>query len=287
MRLLPPLKSLRVFEEAGNHLSFTKAAETLHVTQGAVSQQIKLLEDYLGTPLFVRTSRRLELSDAGRQLLPQLHQAFNLLEMSIEGVRDPNQRQKLSILAPPTFSTRWLVPRLTDFRKRFPELQLTINDHEAEGVSYDCSIRFGRTARARYFSEMLMLEKHVAVCAPELLPPSGNLNISDQNLLHILHHGKRLPVWDDWVRETNASIDPRQGTEFSTLDQVINAAVSGAGVALIDRRMIKRELEAQALMIFSDVEVQGPYGYWLDISTDKQGLAKVVHFVEWLREIVR
>jgi LysR family glycine cleavage system transcriptional activator len=286
MRNLPSLTALRVFEETGKHLSFTRAAEELHVTQGAVSQQIKQLEDYLGTLLFVRLHHRLELTDVGRQLHQNLTQSFNLMELAIQELRDPNQRQKLSILVPPTFSTRWLVPRLAEFRKRFPELQLSINDHENEGSSYDCRIRFGRTAQPRCYSEMLMLEQHVAVCSPDLLPESSERNLSDQNFLHILHHGKRLPVWDDWIRLSNrADLDPGQGTEFSTLDQVINATMAGGGVAIIDRRMIRRELENNSLVQFSDIEVSGPYGYWLDLPREKQGLAKVMRFTQWLREV--
>jgi LysR family transcriptional regulator, glycine cleavage system transcriptional activator len=286
MRNLPSLTALRVFEETAKHLSFTRAAEELHVTQGAVSQQIKHLEHYLEASLFVRTHHKLTLTDAGQQLQQDLTQSFDLMESAIQEIRDPKQRQRLSILAPPTLTTRWLVPRLVEFRKRYPELQLSISDHENDGTDYDCRIRFGRTAHPRCHSEMLMLEQHKAVCSPVLLSEIGDLDLSRQNLLHVLDRSHRLPVWEDWKRAANRDdVDVRQGTEFSTLDQAIGAAMAGSGVAMIDSRMIRRELENKALIQFSDVEVRGPHGYWLDLSHEKRALAKVTHFTDWLREV--
>ena len=101
MRSLPSLTALRVFETAGKQLSFTLAAKQLHVTQGAVSRQIKQLEDFLGVPLFIRGHHKLELTDSGQQLLMKLDQSFNLMESAITEIRDPNLRQKLNILLPP------------------------------------------------------------------------------------------------------------------------------------------------------------------------------------------
>lgn len=289
MRSLPPLTALRVFETAGKHLSFTQAAKDLHVTQGAVSRQIKQLEEYLGVPVFIRLHHKLELTDAGRQLLPKLEQSFNLMEVAVQELRDPNQRQKLSIFAPPTYATRWLAPRLADFNKRFSELKLSIQDQESEHALFDCSIRFGRTAKPNHYSELLMLEQHIAICAPELVEKAQQLETEERCLLHILHDRKRLPVWGNWLQEAGMAelVDVSRGMEFSTLDQVINAAVSGAGFAIIDKYMISQELKSQALVQFSDVEVAGPYGYWLDVSSERQGLAKVIRFTEWLRQSSR
>lgn len=289
MRSLPPLTALRVFEAAGKYLSFTLAAKNLHVTQGAVSRQVKQLEDYLGVPLFVRLHHKLELTDAGRQLFPKLEQAFNLMEVAVQELRDPNQRQKLNILVPPTFASRWLAPRLADFHHHFPELELSIQDHESERNLFDCCIRFGRTAKTSHYSELLMLEQHVAVCAPSLIDKAQQLDTEERSLLHIIHEGQRLPVWQNWSQEAGMAgrLDMSRGMEFSTLDQVTNAAVNGAGFAIIDKHMISRELDAKALVPFSSVEVAGPYGYWLDVSNERQGLAKVMRFTEWLRESSR
>jgi len=284
MRSLPALTSLRVFETAGKCLSFTKAASQLNVTQSAVSRQIKHLEDYLGVPLFVRCHHRLELTAAGQQLLSKLEQSFNLMETAVQELRDPNQRQKLTLLFPPTFATRWLAPRLADFHIHSPELQLSIHNNDSEHNIFDCHIRFGRTARPNHYSELIMLEQHVAVCAPNLLEQAQQLN---GNLLHIIHEGQRLPVWENWLQAAGLTgeVDVNGGMEFSTLDQVSNAAINGAGFAIVDKRMISHELKMGTLVPFSQVEVSGPYGYWLDIKAERQGLAKVVRFTEWLRQV--
>ncbi|CAM3488868.1 LysR family transcriptional regulator [Psychrobacter glaciei] len=284
MRSLPALTSLRVFETAGKCLSFTKAASQLNVTQSAVSRQIKHLEDYLGVPLFVRRHHRLELTAAGQQLLSKLEQSFNLMETAVQELRDPNQRQKLTLLFPPTFATRWLAPKLADFHIHSPELQLSIHNNDSEHNIFDCHIRFGRTARPNHYSELIMLEQHVAVCAPNLLEQAKQLN---GNLLHILHEGQRLPVWENWLQAAGLTgeVDVNGGMEFSTLDQVSNAAINGAGFAIVDKRMISHELKMGTLVPFSQVEVSGPYGYWLDIKAERQGLAKVIRFTEWLRQI--
>lgn len=286
MRSLPSLTALRVFETAGKQLSFTQASKQLHVTQGAVSRQIKQLEDYLGVPLFVRLHHKLELTDAGQQLLLKLEQSFNLMEGAIQEIRDPNQRQKLHILVPPTFATRWLTARLADFRYRFPELELSIHDHRNDQVRFDCEIRFGRTAQPKHFSELLFLEQHVLVCEPELQLRADSLEKESNNLLHILHDSKKLPVWEDWLSTAQLSdiVDAKRGIEFSTLDQVINAIKAKVGFAVIDKNMISNELRDKTLVQHGDIEVSGPYGYWIDIPADNQGLSKVIHFTDWLRE---
>jgi len=286
MRTLPSLTALRVFETAGKLLSFTQTANQLHVTQGAVSRQIKLLEDYLGVPLFVRAHNRLELTGTGRQLLLKLEQSFSLMENAITEIRDPDQRQKLSILAPPTLATRWLVRKLGDFRAHYPEIDLSIYDHPDNQVMFDCEIRFGNTAKPRHFSELLFLEKHVPVCRPEMLERTSDLAGEANNLLHILHNNERLPVWRDWLAKAGLSdqVDAGRGLAFSTLDQAISALMAGAGFAVIEKHMIGQELESEALVQFSDIEISGPYGYWLDIPTEKQGLSKILFFTQWLRE---
>lgn len=287
MRALPALTSLRVFETTGKCLSFTQAATQLHVTQSAVSRQIKQLEDYLGVPLFIRRHHQLELTEAGSQLLAKLERSFNLMEVAVQEIRDPKKRQKLTLLAPPTFATRWLAPRLASLHTYSPELELSIHSSESKHTLFDCSIRFDRTAKPHHYSELVILEQHIAVCAPELVDQAQNLDQHSHSLMHILHRGERLPVWENWLQAVGliGQVDISHGMEFSTLDQVTNAAVNGAGFAIIDKNMISKELKAGTLVPFSDIEVSGPYGYWLDINAERQGLAKVLRFTEWLRNI--
>ena len=155
MRRLPPLNMLRVFEEVTRHRSFNRAAEALNVTQGAVSRQIKQLEGYLGVSLFVRTPRGLTLTETGSALASHLGNALDQIEGVLQAVRVPNLRQRLRILAPPTWGTRWLSPRLRSFLQRYPDISLSVTnaqDHDNPG-ELDCCIRFGLELSLIHISE--------------------------------------------------------------------------------------------------------------------------------------
>jgi len=285
MRQLPSLNMLRVFEEVARHRSFSQAAASLNVTQGAVSRQIKQLEDYLGVTLFVRTPRGLSLTESGAALSPQLGDAFDHIERALEAVRVPNLRQRLRILAPPTWATRWLSAHLRAFCQRYPEISLSVTNqasHESL-AEVDCQIRFGLEAAPHCSSQLLVMERHIAVASPELFEQGEAPDLRGFPLLHILHDGKRLKVWENWLTAMGRDdVDAGQGLEFSTLDQVINTALAGGGLAVIDRQMIVRELANGSLLPIAPLEVVGPYGYWLDVANDKQGLSKVRLFTEWL-----
>jgi DNA-binding transcriptional LysR family regulator len=285
MRQLPSLNMLRVFEEVAHHASFSRAAESLNVTQGAVSRQIKQLEDYLGVALFTRTSRGLTLTDTGTGLSAQLGSAFDHIESALQAVRVPNLRQRLRILAPPTWATRWLSAHLRHFCQRYPDISLSVtNQSGTESVSeIDCHIRFGLSAASQGESRLLVMERHIAVASPELFENGQPPDLRSSPLLHILHEGKRLKVWENWLSAVGRDdIDASQGLEFSTLDQVIHTALAGGGLAVIDRQMIERELTNGSLLPITPVEVIGPYGYWLDIPAEKKGLSKVSLFCDWL-----
>ncbi len=288
MRQLPSLNMLRVFEEVARHRSFSRAAEALNVTQGAVSRQIKQLEDYLGVALFVRTPRGLSLTDSGSSLSPHLSEAFDHIERALQTVRVPNLRQRLRILAPPTWATRWLSPNLRTFVQRYPDISLSVTSLAGpEGMSeVDCHIRFGLTPAAHGDSHLLVMERHIAVASPELFLDGQAPDLKRHPLLHILHEGKRLKIWENWLEVMGVSdVDAQQGLEFSTLDQVIHTALSGGGLAVIDRQMIERELINGSLLPITPLEVVGPYGYWLDIPNDKLGLSKVELFRQWLDQV--
>ncbi|NWA24140.1 LysR family transcriptional regulator [Pseudomonas gingeri] len=285
MRQLPSLNMLRVFEEVARHRSFSQAAASLNVTQGAVSRQIKQLEDYLGVALFVRTPRGLSLTESGTALSPQLGDAFDHIERALQAVRVPNLRQRLRILAPPTWATRWLSAHLRAFCQRYPDISLSVTNQASHDslAEVDCQIRFGLEADSHCSSQLLVMERHIAVASPELFEQGEAPDLRHFPLLHILHDGKRLKVWENWLAAMGREdVDARQGLEFSTLDQVINTALAGGGLAVIDRQMIVKELANGSLLPITPVEVVGPYGYWLDVANDKQGLSKVRLFTEWL-----
>lgn len=284
MRSLPSLHALKVFEEVSRYPSFNRAAEALHLTQSAVSRQIRQLEDFLGVILFVRTPQGLSLTDAGRSLSGELNRAFADIEQAVHVLRIPGLHGRLRILAPPTWATRWLSPRLHGFCRLHPTLLLSVVNPVADQppVDFDCRIRFDRGPATHGDSHLLRMERHLAVAAPALWH-GGELEASAR--LHILHEGRRLSLWEAWQQAVGIELPDAGDLEFSTLDQVIHAACAGGGIAVVDRTMIERELRDGILRPLSPVEVVGPYGYWLDIPPDKRGLRKVDTFCAWLRQV--
>ena len=187
---LPPLHALRVFEAAARHLSFKKAAHEMHLTPGAVSHQVKLLETHLGVALFRRLTRALELTADARAMLPRVRQGLESLGAAIEAVRTREDACLLTVLAPPNFATRWLVPRLARFTEAHPRLELhlasraeTIDGREArsdapaearEG-SPVVQVRFGSGQYAGAHVDELFRAFYVPVCSPKLLRPPNAL----------------------------------------------------------------------------------------------------------------
>lgn len=285
MSVPPSLTSLRAFATVGQCLSFTEGAHRLGVTQSAVSRQIRQLESTLDITLFRRIGNSIELTGAGAVLHERLAEAFDLMDEAVREARATVPRQKLTLLAPPTFATRWLSRRLVSFRQRFPDLDLSLHLSPDDNVRFDCVIRFGTDPRDRHSSTRLMVEQHIAVCAPDLRADPGRLRQSC--LLYVLDRALRLPTWDNWFAATRHDRRdlPENAMEFATLDMVIQAAVTGAGLAVVDRNMIESELASGALIQIDPVVVTGPFGYWLDISTERLARSRVVHFARWLQQL--
>jgi LysR family glycine cleavage system transcriptional activator len=292
MKRLPPLNALRAFHVAAQKGSFTKAGVALHVTQGAISRQVKLLEDVMGRPLFFRVHQGIKLTETGKLLAEGLQTAFDGLEQLIECINSDQRRFQIAINIPPTFATRWLAPRLSRFCNLYPFVDFQITTNWVQSVrdseAHDCLVLFDLAPWTKVDCELLMLEKHVMVSHPGLWTNDWPPTLSKQTLLHILNGTERLPVWERWITQNNLShINPQPGVAFSTLDQVINAAISRAGVAIVDQSMIRPELASGVLRRFNDLHMDGPYGYWfVDVAKDDEHKAVVRLFREWLKQEV-
>jgi LysR family transcriptional regulator, glycine cleavage system transcriptional activator len=284
MRRMPSLIALRFFEETARHLSFSRAAAALCVTQGAVSRQIRLLEDELGARLFERDHKGIRLTDAGARLLPDLSTAFDAIEHAAASVERaaPDARRTLTLSLPPTFATRWFSPRLGALADTLPEVALSIRTSADDGC--DCVIRFGRDPLDGVASARLMVERHVLVGAPRFAAEPLAALLARVPALHVLHEGRRLAMWDDWLACAGWAAGPAaHAIEFSTLDQAIQAARQGVGLAVVNLNMLDEALADGRLVRLSPVEAQGPLGYWLDILPAAAGRAEVVAFAAWLR----
>ena len=285
MRRLPSLIALRFFEETARHMSFNRAAIALCVTQGAVSRQIKLLEESLGAKLFERDHKGIRLTQAGSQLLPCLSEAFDTIERGFRQISAAKGRRRLVLAVPPTFATQWFSPRLGSLAAALPDVELSVRT-EAQG-DFHCQIRFGRHALPDAHSELLMTERHVLVGSPRLLDQPLDALLDRMPALHVLHNDARLELWPNWLAKAGMPARyAENGIEFSTLEQAIRAATKGAGLAVVDRNMIVEELADGSLAQFSEVEVSGPFGYWLDIPQRHVGLEPVQALAGWLREEV-
>ncbi len=284
MRRLPSLTALRFFEESAHYMSFNKSANALCVTPGAVSRQIRLLEDAVSTKLFDRDHTGIRLTAPGIELLACVAEAFDSIERVTRRLSGAMRgaRRRLTVSAPPTFATRWLSPRLGTLMESVPDIDLSVRT-DATGERH-CTIRFGDAALADRRSELLFIERHVLVGVPKFAGQPVDALLRRLPTLHVLHNDARLTLWPNWL---DAAGMPREyaesGIEFSTLDQAIRAALAETGLAVVDRNMIADELRDGSLVTLSDVESTGPYGYWLDVAAAQAGEDSVRAFGDWLR----
>lgn len=288
-RRLPPLNALKAFEAAASLGSFTRAAELLNVTQGAVSRQVRLLESQVGDTLLIRHHHHMELTDAGRVLLRAVQQSFDHIELAALGIARKQHLGRLRINAPPTFARRWLLPRLGHWHECCPDTDITltsrVDDDLATSAVLDGAIRFGNGEWPDVHCTRLMHEQHIAVCAPSLAARHhGHVDLRRVRLLHVLSdEWQRYMTWAHWLDAAGVDgVDLHGGDEFDLLDLAIRAAIDGLGATIADRQMIGPELAAGQLVQIGDVDVQGHQSYWLVTRPDRAETASMEAFKHWL-----
>jgi LysR family glycine cleavage system transcriptional activator len=258
-RRLPPLNSLRAFEAAARHLSFTKAAEELHVTPAAISHQIKALEDHCGAPLFRRLTRALELTETGQAALPALREGFDKLAEAAERLRPDRGNGILTVSVAPSFAAKWLLPRLERFRERHPGFDIRIDatdslaKFDADGV--DIALRYGRGHYQDVVSECLMAESVFPVCSPALLdgdhPLTSPADLSRHTLIHVSWQTAQAaaPNWRMWLKAAGIeTIDAERGPRFNLDSMAVQAAIDGQGVVLANGALVADDLAAGRLV---------------------------------------
>ncbi|MCM5705095.1 LysR substrate-binding domain-containing protein [Larsenimonas salina] len=236
-RRLPPLNWLRSFEAAARHLSFTRAANELHMTQAAISQHIKGLESQLSVSLFKRLPQGLVLSDAGLAYLPAIHEAIERLSAATEELFGQGRPKLITIRASLVFFTTWLAPRLARFRALHPNIDLRFTSNIWAGEGYkdaDMEIRYGQGGWSGMTSERLTWDELFPVCRPGMFKCSAQLSsleaLSGQTLLHVIGYEEG---WGYWLKKTGGShFDTRAGLQFDTLISALEAAAQGIGIAL-------------------------------------------------------
>lgn len=296
MKSLPPLNALKVFEAAARHMSFTKAADELHVTPGAVSQQIKALEDYIGGRLFRRTKRALLLTDAAQASLPILREAFDKLEEASRILTARGDSKRLTVSVAPSLAAKWLVPRLDRFHERMPEVEVWISA-DMEVVDFavddiDLAIRYGAGRYPGLEVELLMEEQILPVCSPRLLTGQHPLRAPPDLEHHpLLHDGSpeqedlAATNWAMWLKAAGVvDVDAKRGAKFNQSSLVIEAAVAGKGVALAKSTIALADLEAGRLVAPFDLTTPSNFSYYLVHPASKSRNAGVKAFKKWLHD---
>ncbi|GGF49453.1 LysR family transcriptional regulator, glycine cleavage system transcriptional activator [Mameliella alba] len=292
MPKLPPLNALRAFEAAARHEGFIGAAEELHVTRGAVSRHVKLLEDHLGVPLFRRHAQGVSLSEAGRRFLPVLTESF--ARIAAEAERIASDASDLHIICPPATSIRWLLPRLDGFRQCHPEIRVRLTtdfhcDMKFDGLEYDLGFSLeNQPTRAPNIAVQNLFDVRMSpACSPAYLASHPLERPEDLARADLLHETPRHGDWTDWLATYPVEgVDPAQGHDFANLDLATRAAVMGAGVVMADMVLCRDELEAGTLVLpFPEMVSGSPLGgICLLGMADKWDLPKVRLFREWVAE---
>lgn len=266
---LPPLNPLKAFEAAGRNLSFKRAAAELHVTQAAVSRQVRLLEEILGVKLFQRHHRAVALTAEGREFLGEASAAFSQLNAATARLKASKKKEVLRLQGYPTVSMHWLVPCLTRFHEIYPniEVQLSVSHDtpDFEHSDLDGAIRSGNGQWPGLRSIRLFPYVLVPVCSPKLLQGAAKLR-KPQDLAQftLLHSIVRPADWRCWLGAMNAlqEVDADRGMKFQSPSLAYEAAVNGAGIAIAQPLFVKSELASRKLVMPFKTPVELPEAYY-------------------------
>lgn len=250
---LPPLNALRSFESAARLESFSAAANELFVTHGAVSKQIKQLEEWLGVKLFERVGGRVKLSEVGWRYLVQVQDGLDIIANATAQLMQPNRQRRLVINSTPTMAMHWLLPQLTDFQRQYPdvELRLMTSDRDISrlDVPFDLAIRRGPGDWPGYISKPFLDEWEIPLCSPALLerhPIRGPADLMHHTLLHA---DTRPTAWQRWLTLAGVpDLKPAASQQFDHFYLALQAAMDGLGVTLGPLPMMQAEIEAGTLI---------------------------------------
>ncbi len=286
-RRLPSLNALKAFEAAARYESFTRAAEELCVTQGAVSHQVKALEAELGLKLFNRERQRLVITDAGRRYLDVVRDAFDRIAAGTEALLQRQRGGVLTVTTSPNFAAKWLVPRLSRFVEAHPGIDLRISaslqhvDFAREDI--DLAIRHGDGSSNGLHQTRLCTEELVVVCSPRLLSGKAAIRRPGDLAKHTLLHVNDRNDWSRWLEAIGgANVDVSRGPVLNQASMAIDAAVDGQGVALARTALAAWDLINGRLMCPFATALPVTYAYWIVCTKAAARLPKIGTFRDWL-----
>ena len=293
---LPPLNSLKAFEAAARRGGFTNAADELHVTPAAVSHQVKLLESYLEIQLFRRLPKGLELTEPGRELLPQLSRGFDHFARAIGSLTAGELTGKLTVSVARSGAILWLVPRLDSFLHTYPEIQVCVLAASAPADlnlgEVDIRIPYGMGDYPGFKTTLLMRESIFPVCAPSLLnqtPLRRFVDLRNHTLLHDIDIGIGEPTmtWKRWLRDAGVnSVVPNRSVEFGDSVLLTEAAVRGQGIALGRMSLVRDHLATGRLLRPLKTSRLGDYAYYTVTTHAGAERPRVQAFLRWIEDQV-
>lgn len=288
-RRLPPMAALRSFEAAAQLLSFKDAAAQLHRTPSAISHQVRRLERELGTTLFHRDPHGLRLTDAGRDYMEAVREALDGVAEASARLRRDHGAAAVTISLFPSLAVRWLIPRLNDFRARYPgidiELVSSVRQADFDSGSIDAAIRFGAGDWPGLRCDPLMVEERFPVCSPGIAAgPPALRDPADLAHVELLHNGAHPGEWPAWLQE--AGIDgveeADRGPVLDASNEVLAAAANGLGVALGRSPLVEPDLDAGRLVEPFALRMRSPGRYWLVAPSARAGREPLATFRAWL-----
>lgn len=309
---LPPLNALRVFEAAARHLSFKDAASELSITQAAVSHQVKSLEEFLGVELFRRAGRGVQLTEAARACLPRLREGFDALAAAVETIRERGQETELVITAPPVFTARWLMPRLANFSRREPKIEVRVvasskmvdagaldsavlmNGIDLRSEASGVEIHLGAGDYPGFRADKLFEVGMTVVANPELVKGDAPLRTPADLARHTLLHDDAMDTvaggnaWRKWLEAAGVEnqVDGVHGPHFSSNILSLEAASQKLGIALALRPLVDADIRSGRLCAPFKVEVKPRSAYFLVCPEVIAERPTIVAFRKWLLEQV-
>lgn len=280
---LPPLAALKAFEAAARLGSFSRAAEEIHVTHGAVSHQVKALEERVGVPLFARNGRRVALSADGKALADRVRAALRDIGDAIDALARRDRNDQLTVSMLPSFAARWLMPRLGRFMEKHPDIAVNVHaslalaDFARDGV--DMAVRFGRGGWSNVEAEKFMDDARFPVASPRL--NRGRLPARPAELAKFRLLSTDDEPWMPWFKAAGVKLPEPRGPMFNDAAMMVQAAVDGRGIAYARRSISEGDLAAGNLVRLFDIEVPAESSYYL-VWPKGKAPAKVLAFRNWI-----
>lgn len=287
-RKIPSIEALIAFEAAARHLSFTRSADELALTQSAVGRQVAILEEYLGVALFNRVKKRLSLTEVGQLYANQVRENLARMErdtLAAMAHRDAGGILELAVI--PTFATRWLIPRLPQFYGEHENIIVNLATRAEPflftDTQFDAAIHFGDPVWPGAIAKYLLGEEMTAVCSPNLVSGCDSLAPCEVPNFTLLHQSARPDAWRQWLVQAGVhDADSMKGQRYELFSMLVEAARAGLGIALVPRFLVSHELRTGELICPCDLLLRSEKGYYLVYPEHKQNSPWLQAFEAWL-----